>query len=127
MKKSRIIKTLKKLHKWPAIVIGFIAILFAASGIMMNHRSFFSGVDIPRNLLPHNYTWQNWNMAAVRGSIPYEDGSLIFGNIGIWKCDSDFQQFSDFNQGFPKGIDHRKIYAVQKLNNKLFLLYYNEL
>lgn len=120
MKKYKIIKTLKKLHKWPGLIIGFIAILFATSGIVMNHRSFFSGVDISRNLLPRNYSWENWNMAAIRGSIPLGDNNLIFGNIGIWKCDSDFQQFSDFNHGFPAGIDHRKIYAVQKLNDNLF-------
>ena len=120
MKKSKIIKTLRKLHKWPGLIIGFIAILFAASGIVMNHRSFFSSLDISRNLLPKNYTYQNWNMAAVRSSVPLGNENLVYGNIGIWKCDSNFQHFSDFNQGFPAGIDHRKIYAVQRLNNQLF-------
>ncbi len=91
MKKARVIKTLKKLHKWPAIIIAFIAILFAASGIVMNHRQTFSPIDISRNLLPGNYTYKNWNLAAVRGSIQTNNEQLVFGNIGIWKSIDDFK------------------------------------
>ncbi len=120
MKKSRLIRFFKKLHKWPAIVIAFIAILFAASGIIMNHRSAFSGVDVPRKLLPKNYTYKNWNMSAVRGSISLGDSLLVYGNIGVWKCDPDFRLFTDFNTGFPNGIDNRKIYKIDVLNNQLF-------
>ena len=45
---------------------------------------------------------------------------LIYGNIGIWESKDDFQTFSDFNQGFPKGIDNRKIYSVKKFGNQIF-------
>lgn len=120
MRKTKWIRFFKKLHKWPAIIISFIAVLFAASGIVMNHRGVFSGIAISRKLLPSNYTYTNWNQAAVRGSLPLNDDMLIYGNIGIWKCDADFQNFSDFNQGFPKGIDNRKIYALSEFGNELF-------
>ncbi|MBN1986592.1 MAG: hypothetical protein JW761_09830, partial [Prolixibacteraceae bacterium] len=121
MNKNRALKILKKLHKWPAIVIAFFAILFATSGIVMNHRGIFSSIDVSRKLLPSNYTYKNWNLAAVRGSLQTpENDILIYGNIGIWKSDGSFQQFSDFNQGFPNGIDNRKIYSVVQLNNLLF-------
>jgi hypothetical protein len=120
MKKTRVIKILKILHKWPAIIIAFIAILFASSGIVMNHRKTFSPIDIPRHLLPGNYAYKNWNLAAVRGSFQAENEQFIYGNIGIWKSTDDFKSFNDFNQGFPKGIDSRKIYSVIEYKNQLF-------
>jgi len=120
MKKTRFIKILKKLHKWPAIVIAFIAVLFATSGIVMNHRQTFSPIDVSRKLLPQNYTYKNWNLAAVRGSYRLDDNQLIYGNIGIWQSSDNFQTFENFNQGFPKGIDNRKIYAVLQFKNQLY-------
>ncbi|MFV0267622.1 MAG: hypothetical protein ACK5HT_10855, partial [Draconibacterium sp.] len=69
MKRTRVIKLFKKLHRWPAVVIAFIAVLFAISGIVMNHRGVFSGIDVSRNILPANYTYSNWNQSAVRGSV----------------------------------------------------------
>ncbi len=121
MRKNKSTKIFRKLHKWPGIIIAFFAILFALSGIVMNHRQVFSSVDISRNLLPHNYRYQNWNMAAVRGSLPVENDSvLIFGNIGIWKTPATLDQFIDFNQGFPEGIDNRKIYSIVRHNNMLY-------
>lgn len=115
------IKFFKKLHKWPAIIIAFFAILFAISGIIMNHRSTFSPVDIPRKLLPPGYDWANWNLAALRGSLQTgEKEILVYGNVGIWKTDGTFSQFSDYNQGFPKGIDNRKIYSLVELKGQLY-------
>ena len=120
MKRTKLLKTFKKLHRWPAVIIAFIATLFAVSGIVMNHRNTFSSVDVSRKLLPGNYTYNNWNLAAVRGSLPVPDGTLVYGNIGIWKTDNNFANYDDFNQGFPEGIDNRKIYSVKKLKDQLF-------
>src|SRR5665647_350393 len=103
MKKNCFLKLLKKLHKWPAIIIAFFAIIFAFSGIIMNHRELFSSIDISRKLMPQNYTYKDWNLAAVRGSVEIDNiSSLMYGNIGIWKTTDDFKTFEDFNQGFPK-------------------------
>jgi hypothetical protein len=121
MKKNRGIKLYKKLHRWPAVVIAFFAIVFAFSGIIMNHRQLFSPIDVSRKLLPSNYTYNNWNLAAVRGSIEIDSVStLMYGNIGIWVTADNFNTFEDFNQGFPKGIDNRKIYSVVQHKNALF-------
>ncbi|WP_163708296.1 PepSY-associated TM helix domain-containing protein [Mangrovibacterium lignilyticum] len=106
--KNKALKLFRKLHKWPGIIIALLAILFATSGVVMNHRELFSSVDINRQLLPPGYQYDNWNLAAVRGNLITKDSTeYIFGNIGIWEKRSN--QFADFNQGFPKGIDHRKI------------------
>ena len=120
MARKNLIKSFKKLHKWPAIVIAFIAILFATSGIIMNHRQLFSGVDVSRKLLPKNYHYNNWNLAAVRGSIQLKDATLLYGNIGVWKSDDNLKSFENFNQGFPIGIDNRKIYSIVSFNDVLF-------
>lgn len=121
MKRTRVIKLLKKLHKWPAIIIALFAILFATSGIVLNHRQFFSSIDVSQKLLPSNYSYNNWNRAAVRGSVDINDDSnLIYGNIGVWKTTDDFNSFDDFNKGFPKGIDNRKIYSIVKFRDTLF-------
>lgn len=121
MRRNKSIKIFRKLHKWPGIIIAFFAILFAGSGILTNHRQTFSSVDISRKLLPPNYSYKNWNLAAVRGSFPLDSANyLIYGNIGIWKTQKYPESFTDFNQGFPKGIDNRKISSVIQLGNTLF-------
>lgn len=121
MNKSRIIRLFKKLHRWPAIIIAFFAVLFAVSGIVMNHRQLFSSINISRKILPSSYTYNNWNLAAVRGSLDLnQESSLMYGNIGVWETNDDFESFKDFNQGFPKGIDNKKIYSVVKFKEELF-------
>lgn len=132
MVKNKAVKFFRKLHKWPGIIIAGVAILFAVSGIVLNHRYTFSAVDLSRNVLPPNYRYSNWNLAAVRGSCPLENDSLlIYGNIGVWKSSTGLASFSDYNQGFPRGIDNRKIYSIVRFQNKLFAgthfgLYYRE-
>jgi hypothetical protein len=112
-KKDRLLKWFKKYHKWPGLIFALFILLFSVSGIIMNHRSIFSSVDVNRKWLPGNYEYNNWNMAAVKSAVKLPDDSLlVFGNIGIWKTDSSFSTFRDFNKGFPNGIDNRKIYSL---------------
>ena len=108
MDRKKLIKTFRKLHKWPGVIITIFAIHFAFSGIIMNHRSLLSGVDLSRKWLPKSYEYNNWNQAAIRGGMSIgHDSLLIFGNIGTWIKTST--EYLDFNQGFPAGIDNRKI------------------
>ncbi|MBK7027758.1 MAG: hypothetical protein IPH45_00400 [Bacteroidales bacterium] len=107
------LKWFRKYHKWPGLIFALFILLFAVSGIIMNHRGIFSSVDVNRKWLPGNYKYNNWNMAAVKSAVKLPDDSLlVFGNIGIWKTDSSFTSFRDFNNGFPEGIDNRKIYSL---------------
>jgi len=108
MDRKKLIKTFRKLHKWPGVIITIFAIHFAFSGIIMNHRSLLSGVDLSRKWLPKSYEYNNWNQAAIRGGMSIgHDSLLIFGNIGTWIKTST--EYLDFNQGFPAGIDNRNI------------------
>ena len=118
MSRKKIVATFRRLHKWPGIIITIFAIHFAFSGIIMNHRSLFSGVDVSRKWLPRSYEYQNWNQAAVRGGFVIgHDSLLIFGNIGAWIKTK--QGYVDYNQGFPKGIDNRKINQLIRFRGNL--------
>ena len=118
MNKAKILGKLRKFHKWPGIVITIFVILFSLSGIFMNHRSWISAIDIPRSILQEDYSYQNWNKAALKSACPIgKDSSLVYGNIGIWLSTDQFKTFQDWNQGFPKGIDNRKISKILKTND----------
>jgi hypothetical protein len=113
-------KFFKKAHKWVGIVLALLIIIFSLSGVILNHRSVFSSVDISRHILPKEYRYKNWNNAAVRATIKLGNNNfLTYGNIGIWQTDSTFSKFTDFNAGFPAGVDNRKIFKVLSTNKAL--------
>jgi hypothetical protein len=113
------IKFFIKYHKWLGVVLTVFIVLFALSGIVLNHRELFSPINVNRNILPSEYSYKNWNNAAVKATEKISNDSiLIYGNIGVWLTDSTFSNFTDFNKGFPKGIDNRKIERLLFTNNK---------
>ncbi len=110
---GKLLLRLRAWHKWPSLIFTLFILLFAISGIILNHRDLLSSIDISRQALPPVYRYKNWNLAAVRGAMPWErDKILVYGNIGIWITDTTFTSFTDFNNGFPEGIDNRKISAI---------------
>lgn len=109
----------KKLHRWPGLIIAFVLLYYSITGIFMNHRGLFSGIDISRDIMPDNYTYQNWNNAALKGNLVVSrDSILVFGNIGIWQCDSTYSRYTSFNSGFQVGSDNRKIVDVHRDKNR---------
>ena len=121
-KKNRGRRLLRKYHKWPFVIINLFVLVFAVSGIVLNHRQFFSGSDVPRKYLLDEYQYNNWNNAAIKSACKIgHDSLLVYGNVGIWLSDSLFSSFRDFNKGFTDGIDNRKVYKVFCTNSgKLF-------
>ena len=116
MKKS----TWKKHHKWFGLIFAFFIILFGASGIVLNHRQFFSDYQISRKWLPDAYRYKSWNNGLLRGTLScppgicQEDSAvLLFGNAGIFRTDHDATTFDDFNRGFPHGVDWRNIRGIE--------------
>ena len=104
---------LKKHHKWLGIILTIFILVFSVSGIILNHREFFSLIDVNRNYLPQVYQYKNWNNAAVKGTVKINNDSiLVYGNIGIWITDSSFSNFTDFSAGFPDGIDNKKMCSM---------------
>ena len=121
VKKDRALNWFRKYHKWPGLIFTFFIFLFSLSGIVLNHRGLFSALDISRKCLPAIYHYHNWNLAAIKSDLKLSDDSLlVYGNIGIWKTDSTFKTFRDFNKGFPAGTDNRKVFSlVQTANHRL--------
>lgn len=119
---NRLLTWFRKYHKWPSLIFAFFIIMFSISGIILNHRQQFSSVDISRNALPQNYRYQYWNLSAVKSQVQLSpDSLLLYGNIGIWKSDSGYKTMTDFNRGFPKGVDNRKINClIQTSGKRLF-------
>lgn len=96
--------------------------MFTISGVILNHRKVFSSVDVNRNYLPSELKYNNWNLASVKSTLKLsEDSILIYGNIGIYLTNSDLSKFQDFNSGFPKGIDNRKVEKVFKTSSGTLL------
>ncbi|MBQ0155844.1 MAG: PepSY domain-containing protein [Bacteroidales bacterium] len=96
-------------HKWAGLLFSIFIILFSISGIILNHRQIFSGCEVSRWWLPKAYHINNWNQSIVKGTIAYGDNLLMWGQAGIWKTDSTFSVWNDFNDGITEGIDNRKI------------------
>ncbi|MBI9036051.1 MAG: PepSY domain-containing protein [Bacteroidales bacterium] len=120
--KPQWVKLYRKHHRWPGLIMSFIILFFSFSGLIMNHREYFSETEINRKHLPKDYQYQNWNLSAVKGSLNLSNQtSLIYGNIGIWQSSDNFLSYMDFNHGLPDGIDNRKIYdLLETKNGKLF-------
>lgn len=118
MKPGRKSRYSRFFHKWLSIILSLFILIFVASGIIMNHRGLVSGIDVPRKFLLKDYRYNNWNNAAVKASC-FLDSSrvLLYGNIGIWLTDTSLSDFQDFNQGFPKGIDNRKVFKVCRMTS----------
>jgi hypothetical protein len=108
-------KKLKKYHKWFSIVFTVLILLFSFSGIILNHRNLLAPIDVNTSLLPSSYQYQNWNRAAVKGSLKLDTNQiLVYGNIGVWRTDTLASYFNDFNAGFPRGVDNHKISKLLK-------------
>ncbi len=108
----------KKIHRWPGLILSFILLYFGITGIIMNHREYFAGIDIQRTFMPDIYSYKNWNNAALKGNLIITgDSILVYGNIGIWVTDSTYITYRPLLNGFPEGADHRKIFGIHRTQN----------
>lgn len=103
-----------KYHKWVGLFFAFFILMFAISGIFLNHRKTISGIDIPRYLLPKEYQYNNWNKGAVSGTLKLSPNKIImYGNSGVWLSDSLMRNIKPYTQGMPKGIDNASIKSMR--------------
>lgn len=102
-------------HKWAGIAAAFFLLMFAISGIVLNHRAAVADAGVSRGLLPARYRFKAWNGGLMRGTVKTDSRSgalLVYGAAGIWKTDTACSAVADFNAGLPSGPDHRNIRAV---------------
>ncbi len=103
------------LHRWVALPLALFLILFAASGIILNHRSTVSRLGVSRKVLPTEFRFKHWNNAAVKGSLQLSDDScLLYGHTGIWKTNSGFLALQDYSHGLPRGAGRRSVECLFK-------------
>jgi hypothetical protein len=67
--------------------------------------------------MPSVYHIDNWNQGVVKGSLKVDDGIIVFGQTGVWKTDTKFESWEDFNNGITQGIDNRKISNVVRTSD----------
>lgn len=99
-------------HRWSGIVSIFLLMMFCVSGIVLNHRSLVADIEVSRSWLPWWYEFKNWNGGLMRGTVPYQDGVLIYGVNGIWLTDGSGGRVRDFNAGLPPAADCRQVRGI---------------
>lgn len=118
-KRKKNTKFYQKYHKWIGLSAIFFVLVFAISGILLNHRESISGLGVSRKWLPSEYHFRKWNNGAVKGTIKLSADSIImYGACGVWLTDSVCSKLASFEKGMLKGIDNRNLRAAVLLPNK---------
>lgn len=123
------IRFFRKYHKWIGLFFAFFIIMFALSGIFLNHRKPLSQWDVSRKYLPKSYRYSNWNNGAIVGTKTIAPNKIImYGNSGVWLTDSLMENITPFVDGLSNGIDNQSLRAtVITPNGTLFGVTYNQL
>lgn len=110
-KKSKI--SWKGFHRWVGLVLTIPVLVFCISGILLNHRSWISGCNVSRSLLPSSYKIENYSQGIIRGTAKLPSGKILaYGIAGVWETDSALSHFKEMNQGLPSGVDGRNIKGI---------------
>ncbi len=110
---NRMVKFFKKYHKWIGLFFSFFLLMFAISGILLNHRKLISKFDIPRKYLPSSYRFTNWNNGAILGTVPLEKNRiLMYGSSGVFLTDTALQEVYNFMEGLPQGVDNQLLKSI---------------
>jgi hypothetical protein len=108
-------------HKFVGLGVSLFLMLFCVSGILLNHKSGISNINVERSFLPSSYQYDHWNKGSLRGTVdisqPGDSAVLFYGNTGIWQFKWPQERFFDFNQGLPFGAEGHDIRAVVKLHD----------
>lgn len=103
-------KKMKRWHKWGGLIFSFFFILFALSGIFLNHRKAISGLEVSRSILPSDYQYKNWNNSSVKGTLKLSsDSILMYGGAGLFITDSVLTSVRTYNKGIKNGADNQII------------------
>jgi Uncharacterized iron-regulated membrane protein len=101
---------MRRIHKIPGLLLLFFIGWMSFSGIILNHRYFFSEYEINRKYLPEDFRYRNWNYGFFKGTVSFSpDSVFLYGNEGIWLSDSINSYIKEHNEGIRNGADRRKI------------------
>ncbi|MGP1462432.1 PepSY domain-containing protein [Tannerella sp.] len=111
-----------KYHKWIGLFFTFFVLMFAISGVFLNHRRAITTWDVARSWLPKQYSYNNWNNGAISGTLPLSGGRvLMYGGSGAWMTDTLGRSPQPLIEGIRRGADNRNLRAVtQTAGGELF-------
>ena len=108
----------KALHKWHGVPISLFALLFALSGIILNHRDLIPRLEVSRSLLPNYLSVHNWNQSSVKTTINLgNDSILMYGAQGIWLTNQRHSFVEKYEAGMKRGVDNRNTAKIVKTTN----------
>lgn len=111
--KKKSLLSWRKYHRWVGLVLAVFMIVFCVSGIILNHRSIVSGLDVNRSLLPSSYRIADYNNGVVKGTLRLGKNTVVaYGCGGVWLTDTAARQWKAIDNGFGKGVDHRNVRNV---------------
>lgn len=117
-KKGNMNRKFRVWHKWVSLLVGIPLLLMCLSGIILNHRSLWADIDVSRAILPEVYHFKNWNNGLLKGTYQVDSTHLlIYGRAGIWEADLSSEEITDYNEGFPEGVDNRTISRIVQAEN----------
>lgn len=67
------------LHKLLSLIFIPLLLIFAVSGIGLNHPSLIQSFSVPINSLPANYQYANWNRGAIQALVEDDSGRIYAG------------------------------------------------
>lgn len=113
-------KTWRKNHKWFGLIFSFFLLSFCLSGLVLNHRSWFSSIDVSRSLLPEGYQYHTWEKGVLQGTARYQNEQgesllVLYGLNGMWLTKDKQTDFADFNKGLRQGAENRVIKGVLQM------------
>lgn len=102
-------------HRWLGIALTLPILIFAISGVILNHRQAVADIDVPRSLLPSAYRYEGWNLGAVKGSLlRAPDSVLLYGSQGIWLTDTTGRSVTSLSRGLGKSAERRTMVAMTR-------------
>ncbi len=110
--------TWRNYHKWVGVVFALFLLVFCLSGIVLNHRSLFSGCEVSRSYLPSSYAVRQYNNGVVKGTERISSNQIVaYGYGGLWLTDSLGREWKPFNEGLPLGADRRTVRNLVRTKN----------
>ena len=93
--------------------MSFFALLFAVSGIILNHRNLVPELDISRKYLPEYLAVENWSQNSVKTTLSIGgDSILMYGASGIWLTNQRHTFVERYESGMKKGVDNRNVAKI---------------
>ena len=94
----------KLFHKYLGLTLSLFLLWMGASGILINHPGALKKVELPRDVLPRGYEFDNWNRGSFQDGIildGHPGAVVVAGGQGLWLSRDHGQTFESFNRGLP--------------------------